>query len=317
MPGDRVDDWEIPPPTPAHGESRGGRTRATLAALLERGWRTAVGPSLLAASVMLVAGQLFTAYRTLRPAPGEDQMAYLPDDLSSRVGFLLSYSDVAAPVLLACLPLLVLAGLAHLPGSGGPPVLPALRRAAGVTAFALSFVGVVILVVTALWTVVTRGKVTNPTDGSVQIMVDPVATFLTGGSRGLATLVLAGVAASLLWPRSSAPVAPVAPVVPGTQVVPGAHVAQGAETGPSAPVPDSSATPATASPPLLATASPAAVPPPVADPEPVSSEPVMPGGDPAVFRRPDASVRPTPVAAAAHVEDPEPDPVNLFQRPRR
>lgn len=302
---DLVDHWDAPP----RRETR-RRGRVALVRALRRGVPHVIGAALVASSAMLVAGQLFSAYRTVWPSDGSRQFRPLDFDTAGKVGQVIAQPFSSVPVLVVCLPLLVLAGLAYLPPRGRPPVASPLRLIALLISVVVMLVGLVLLVATAAWTIVTRGEVINGTQGGMYISVDPVVTLLTRGGDGLATAVLGAVAGWLLWTRS-------------TDVTP-ADTAAGRETGievgdvgRAAPTPPAEAAEAAvlADPAYrLGSAMPGS-------PAPFvtrgASEPSSQHTDPTVFRRPsarpDRGAEPTPEDDDATSAD----PARPFRRPVR
>lgn len=300
MPEDLVDDWAAP-----RRATESGGVRAALVRALERSMPRAVGPALVAASAVLIGGQLFSAYRMVWPSDSSGQFQQGTDDLSMKLAYVIG-SSFTAPLITTSLPVLVLAGLARLPVGGGLPVGPALRLAARVIASLVTLVGVVLFVGAAAWTLITHGEVGSQTDGMGLFAVDPVSTFLTRGGDGLATAVLAGVAGWLLWTTSAD--LPVLETVAGGEAVEGDVV-----TATPTPLPNETRSTNLADPAhRLGSAVPG-------DPAPFvtrgATEPQWHQTDPAVFRRPsgrgDANLEPLP-------DDAEPastDPALLYRRP--
>lgn len=198
MPGDLTDDGAGPSDRPARdGGSGTERAGATFAQRRSAVVDHVAGPALVTASALLIAGQLFAAYRLVWPAvPGQFQ----PDVISMKIGFLVA-SPIATPtpISLASLPVLVLGGLLHLRSGNRVSIEAAWRRAGSVVALTVAVIGVLVLVGAAAWALITRGTVGSDTQYSGALTVDPVVVFLQRGSDGLAAAVLAGLAGWLLW----------------------------------------------------------------------------------------------------------------------
>lgn len=319
MPGETMRDWESAPP----GEPV-GRLRALLVRQVDLWVVAALSPALAASAAVLLVAQLFSAYRTVWPADVA-QANFVPyvGPLSIRVGYLIS-APSTFPVLVAALPLVVLAVLAHVRPGGAVLVVPVVRRAGTLIASATALVGMLLLFGMAVGTLITRGVIGDPLRPDVPyVTFDPVVTFLVRGGDGLATAALAGTACWLLLRPPTTP-----PQASG-------DVAQGGVAAVVAPPSTSqSSDPALASPPGTAPA------PTLAQaPAPVSGEhaltaapppPPRPTVDPAIFRRPSDTAyaivgRPlaatgsgAPETAGQPAESSAaPDPALLFRRPSR
>lgn len=307
MPDDLVDSWAAPPRRETGRGGRGGRVALTRA--VERWMPRVIGPGLVAASTMLVAGQLLSAYRMVWPTDSSGQFQ-LGTDSAIRVAQLVAAPFSAVPVLIASLPLLVLAGIVHLPAGSGLRIGPRLRVASVIIAMAITLVGAALLIGTAAWTLTTHGVVGSGTDNMGFFVVDPVSTFLSRGSDGLATAVLAGVAGWLLWTRSTA-------VPPAATADAGEAHAEANGVGSAAPTPPAEGVePMPPADPAYRLGS--VVP---GSPAPFvtrgASEPSWQHTDPTVFRRPAARAELGPEPTPEDDAVTSADPAGLFRRPVR
>jgi hypothetical protein len=313
MPDDLVDSWAAPPRRETGRGGRGGRVALTRA--VERWMPRVIGPGLVAASTMLVAGQLLSAYRMVWPTDSSGQFQ-LGTDSAIRVAQLVAAPFSAVPVLIASLPLLVLAGIVHLPAGSGLRIGPRLRVASVIIAMAITLVGAALLIGTAAWTLTTHGVVGSGTDNMGFFVVDPVSTFLSRGSDGLATAVLAGVVGWLLWTRSTA-VPPAATAGAGEVVAAGEVEAatDGVTTAAPMPPPEAAEAAVLADPAYrLGSVVPGSSAPFVTR---GASEPSWQHTDPTVFRRPAARPDPGPESTPEDDAAVAADPAGLFRRPVR